>query len=83
MLLSLLGMQPLHYEVLGLDKQIVSLESDLEAEDIEYEALSYMLCKIKNLIWFSEYLISTPRMVGWYKSNNLLNNLFVQKEKCK
>jgi len=33
-------MQTLHYEVLGLDQLIVSLEADLKAEDPIIEVLS-------------------------------------------
>jgi len=40
MLPILLRMQTLHYEVLGLDQQAVSLEADLEAEEAIIEALS-------------------------------------------
>jgi len=36
----MLRMQTLHYEVLDLDEQIVSLEADLKAEDAIIEALS-------------------------------------------
>jgi len=35
-----LQMQTLHYEVLGLDQQIVSLEADLKAKDAKIEALT-------------------------------------------
>jgi len=41
MLPYLLRMQTLHYEVLDLDEQIVSLEADLKAEDVVTEALSW------------------------------------------
>jgi len=40
MLPNLLRLQALHYKVLNLDQQIISLEANLEAEDAVNNALS-------------------------------------------